>query len=138
MAKILAKSPISINLSPRTALVGQEHIEGEIKAMLFDGGSTHPLLQKNAGAALVARGITLSEASFAQLASYKSEKGKPCWFSAADEKNKVVYVVIRGTDSISDILSDLNIQTADVSICGASAKVHSGEQRSLRTPLDAF
>ena len=33
VAKILAKSPISINLSPRTALVGQEHIEGEIKAI---------------------------------------------------------------------------------------------------------
>jgi hypothetical protein len=121
-----------------SSLAYMKGAEGEIKAMLFDASTMHPLLQKNAGAELAARGVKLSEASFAQLASYKSEKGKPCWFSAADEANKVVYVVIRGTDSINDILSDLNIQTADVSICGASAKVHSGKLSALRTNPSAM
>jgi hypothetical protein len=99
--------------------------EGKIKDALF-GTEVNTFINKNAGAELVKRGITLSEASFAQLTPYTSDKGKPCWFSVADEKNKVVYVVVRGTDSIADILSDLNIQTVDVSLSGEAAQVHSG------------
>jgi len=34
--------------------------------------------------------------------------------------------VIRGTQDPADVLSDLNIQTKDVDICGHAAKVHSG------------
>jgi hypothetical protein len=100
--------------------------EGKIKDGLF-GAEVNTFINKNAGAELVARGIKLSQASFAQLTPYQSAKGKPCWFSVADEENKVVYVVVRGTDSIADILSDLNIQTVEVSLCGATAIVHSGK-----------
>lgn len=108
------------------SLAYKDGAKGEIKDLLFNGSSTYSLIGKNAGKELAAKGVTLSEASYAQLSSYTSDKGKPCWFSVADETKKVVYIVIRGTQDPADVLSDLNIQTKDVDICGHAAKVHSG------------
>ncbi len=109
------------------SLAYMDGAKGQIKDLLFNSASTYSLISKNAGAELALKGVTLSEASFAQHATYASDKGKPCWFAVADETKKIVYVVIRGTQDPADVLSDLNIQTKDVSLCGEEAKVHSGE-----------
>ncbi len=102
--------------------------KNEIKDLIFNPVSTYDLIGKPVLSELAARGLTLAESSYAQLSTYTSEKGKPCWFSVADEQKKVVYVVIRGTQDPADVLSDLNIQTKDITICGHEAKVHSGLQ----------
>jgi hypothetical protein len=108
-------------------LAYEDGAAGKIQELLFKGATSPTCLGvKNPGAELVQKGVTLSEASYAQTPSYESAKGKPCWFCVADEQKKVVYVVIRGTQNAGDILSDLNIQTKEIVVSGKSAKVHSG------------
>ena len=55
--------------------------QGDIKDLLFNSSSTYSLIGKNAGSELASKGVVLSQASYAQLPSYTSEKGKPCWYA---------------------------------------------------------
>ncbi len=115
--------------------------KNEIKDLIFSPVLVYDLISKPVFAELTTRGLTLAESSYAQQSTYTSEKGKPCWFSVADEQKKIVYVVIRGTQDPADVLSDLNIQTKDITICGHEAKVHSGLQYNdmpLHLPLAVF
>jgi len=129
-------SPMDQAMAVLSSLAYLNGDEGQIQKMLFDSNTIHEFLGKNPGAALSARGITLSAASFAQIKPYKSDKGKPCWFSVADENKQVIYVVIRGTQDPADVLSDLNIQTKDVTILGQTAKVHSGISDSAQFVIE--
>jgi len=113
-------------------LAYEDGAAGKIQQLLFKGASSPTSLGGRApGPELVKRGVTLSEASYAQTPSYASAKGKPCWFCVADEEKKVVYVVIRGTQDAGDILSDLNIQTKEIVVSGKNEKVHSGANAAL-------
>ena len=104
-----------------------EGASGKIQPALFD--SLHKQTSMNGkcpSAELASRGVVLSKDSFAQHKTYEAGVGKPCWYSVADEQKKVIYVVVRGTVNINDMLSDINIQVESVELCGHPCKVHKG------------
>ncbi len=100
---------------------------GEIQTALFDSSHKQASMDgKCPSAELASKGVVLSKDSFAQHKTYEAGIGKPCWYSVADEQKKVIYVVIRGTANVQDMLSDINIQVESVELCGHPCKVHKG------------
>jgi hypothetical protein len=101
--------------------------DGKIQTALFDSSHTQASMNgKCPSAELASKGVVLSKDSFAQHKTYEAGIGKPCWYSVADEQKQVVYVVVRGTANVQDMLSDINIQVESVELCGHPCKVHKG------------
>ena len=100
---------------------------GDIQTALFDNSHKQASMNgKCPSAELASKGVVLSKDSFAQHKTYEAGIGKPCWYSVADEQKKVIYVVVRGTVNVQDVLSDINIQVESVELCGHPCKVHKG------------